>query len=755
MPSFLAGWRGPALVCTWFVLVGALFGLSMPVLEASDELHHYPVIEYLVAGNGLPVQPAGPDDRWKQEGSQPPLYYLAGAAVTALIPQADGLDRLWVPNPHARAGEPGFPDNKAMFAHDPAQTGLTNGALLAAGIVRVLTLALGAAALLAAWALVRELAPRPPWFALAVMAVMASIPTWLFVSASVNNDTPTVFLGTLAMLLSARLVTRGSTPRQVLLLGVVLGLAALTKLSGLVFAVPAALAVLAAHWLAGLRGGALLRALARDGLLLAAPIAVIAGWWYVRNVVLYGDPTGLAGMFTVIERRESFGPADLLVEFQGFRISFWGLFGGSSVILPDGIYPWLDRLTLLAGLGLGIVAIRRLLAWRCGRRTADRTRRLVAGALVLLATALVLVALVRWTSMTPASFGRLAFPALAPLVMLFVAGLVLWAPRRAQPVLASVLVAGFAGLALATPFLALRPAYATPPVVPSPASIPADAIPLGYRVDGLGELLAWRPDAPALVPGQPFPVTLWWRPAGPTETPWSVVINGFGAGGVQVAQRDSWPGGGNLATSLWPSRTAEGPVLVDTHWIPAFPARPDQGPDGIVLTVGVYDPVTGDGATVRDPDGRPLVPAVLGRVRGEGVVPGPVVGVPLDAAFGPVFLAGLAAPVSRDGDGGLVVPLVWEPRTSPGDGLTRFVHVLDPTGSIVAQADGLPTGGQFPSRLWRADDRILDTVRVPLLPGVDGPLRVVTGLVRPGGARLEATGNDALPGDVALVATLP
>ncbi len=41
---------------------------------------------------------------WRQEGSQPPLYYAMGAALTFWIDTSD-MEVVRQPNPHARAGE--------------------------------------------------------------------------------------------------------------------------------------------------------------------------------------------------------------------------------------------------------------------------------------------------------------------------------------------------------------------------------------------------------------------------------------------------------------------------------------------------------------------------------------------------------------------------------------------------------------------------------------------------------------------------
>ncbi len=94
-----------ALILLLFVLLGSVYALVTPAFEASDELWHYPMIRHLADGNPLPVQvfdpaQAGP---WKQEASQPPLYYYLGAALTFWIDASDMEQVRWL-NPHVDNG---------------------------------------------------------------------------------------------------------------------------------------------------------------------------------------------------------------------------------------------------------------------------------------------------------------------------------------------------------------------------------------------------------------------------------------------------------------------------------------------------------------------------------------------------------------------------------------------------------------------------------------------------------------------------
>ena len=80
-----------AAIIVTFVVLASIYALITPVFEASDELWHYPMIKHLADGNPLPQQVFDPQlaGPWKQEASQPPLYYYLGAALTFWIDTSD------------------------------------------------------------------------------------------------------------------------------------------------------------------------------------------------------------------------------------------------------------------------------------------------------------------------------------------------------------------------------------------------------------------------------------------------------------------------------------------------------------------------------------------------------------------------------------------------------------------------------------------------------------------------------------------
>jgi hypothetical protein len=108
----------------------------------------------------------------------------------------------------------------------------------------------------------------------------------------------------------------------------------------------------------------------------------------------------------------------------------------------------------------------------------------------------------------------------------------------------------------------------------------------------------------------------------------------------------------------------------------------------------------------------------------------------------------------------LDVTLYWQATSRLPADYTVFVHVLDNRGERVAQGDGPPVNGRYPSSAWQPGQIVVDNHRIPLPAGVDpaaplGALRVVVGLYAAGdGARLPVTdARDARVADDQIVLT--
>jgi len=716
-----------AVIVLIYLGVGSAYSVTTPVFEAPDESFHFFVVKHILDHRALPVQHPEAPGPWEQEGSQPPLYYIASALLVASIDTSDAESLLWA-NPQANIGDPANPGNKNRYIHPHAQDYPWRGSVLAVHVLRFFSLALGAVTVILIAGIARRIYPESAVLPLAVATTSAFMPQFLFITSAVNNDNAMTCLSTLALyLLIGRLraglsiTTASGEPgrkatRAWVGLGVVLGLALLAKLSALVLA---ALVGAVVAWYAWRRRS--WQVFCRTIVAVCGPTLLIAGWWYVRNALLYGDPTGLTTMLDIVGGRQDFGQ-DLWGEFRGLRYSFWGLFGWFSIPMSRWVYGILDALALLALVGVVAkgIAILRHRAWEqwlvpstqsrgaAWARDADASTAYRPMALLMLGVwvAMTLASLVRWTSLTHGSQGRLLYPAIASLSLYFVLGLrwCLGRNRLARDVLSVVVAGAMFALGASALYVWIAPPYERPAAV---AALPADAVPLGLEL-GDGIVLHGVRFAQATVrPGDVLTINLYWEALRPwTEADelmvWLRMIKERPdpqdkARGM-VALEDSYPGSGTFPVSLWPN----GQMLESRQHI--LVGEDVAAPMIARLDIALY----------RAEDGRKLVRPgadlpTIGRVK---IVPQrwPRVGKQESLASFECGAALARAEVERAAEvgGPLRVRLTWTVQSPPRRDYVVFVHLQDVQGRIWGYGDGAPRGGNYPTWWWSEGEVIVD-----------------------------------------------
>jgi 4-amino-4-deoxy-L-arabinose transferase-like glycosyltransferase len=760
----------------WLVVIIALhaalgvwYTLTTPIFEASDERWHYPVVRHLATTGRLPIQE--PDQRtdWHQEGSQPPLYYLLAAALTAGVDTSD-FEAVHVPNPHAVVGEPLAVGNKNMLIHAHDENWPWQGTALAVHIIRLLSVALGAVTVWLTYCLARLAWPVDSGVALLAAAFTAFNPMFIFIGASVNNDNLAAPLaaGTMVVLLAA--LRRGQAPRDGLWLGLLLGLGAITKLSALAL-VP--LVGLALTWNAARRHRQGQSRAWRTWLINLAVVGglmlVIAGWWYWRNYILYSDPTGLNRMLDIAGRRHEVLSLDRLwYEFEGFRITYWALFGALNILVDRWIYTALDALTAVAGLGLVVALLKpwlrpasvRLARSVTANAAAEQrhiaTVRPPASVMLVLAwVALVLASLIRWTSQTYASQGRLLFVAIAGISTLLAVGWLTWFPSRWRRPAGGVVGAGLCLLAAASPVCYIAPAYSQPALLRE-SQLPAEVQRVNWDILGEMRLLGYRIEPaddsralPAVRPFEALPLTIYWQALAPMTTDYSVFVHLLGRGRAVVGQLNTYPGLG-----LWPTtQLRPGDVVADTYRVTVAPDA--LAPALLRVHAGLY--------RYNDP-GRPALEATTGE--GKPVEPWlatvklipwgwPAVAPahPLAIRLGDAIeLVGydLTTPAEGSADHHTLT-LYWRAVARPAADYTVFVQVWDGDAQV-AGFDGQPVNGDYPTDWWEAGEVIVDEHMLDLRALPPGrPYRLLTGLYRlDTGERLPAYGASGPLADYAV-----
>lgn len=682
-----------------YLCLAVLYAAATPPFEASDELWHYPMVQTL-ATNGLqlPVQDPAVITPWRQEGSQPPLYYLMAAVITSWIDTSD-MEYVRRINPHADIGVVRIDGSANMVVHRTAAEAFPwSGTVLAVYVVRAFSILLGLATIWVTYYLGRELFPERRDAALGAAALNAALPMFLFISASVNNDNLSTLLGNLLTLLIIRLALRRAEPhlRDYVLIGITAGLGMLAKFNigfmlpiiGLTFAI------------ISLRQRTL-RPLVIGGLISGGLTIIIAGWWYLRNLQLYGDPTGLNVFLDIVGRRAiPANAAQLWAERHSFTQFFWGGFGGVNIPLPDAVYVVFN---LIGGIGLvsGLVFLIAVTV-----RRAWTTERLLAATITLLWIAANFVSYLRWTSETPASQGRLMFGALSSILIWIVIGWTWFLRPRLQALTLIPIVAWFVVTAAAAPLLVIRPVYQKPLPIPNFDSAVTFADSQGRSI-GLGAEVVISPDSAA--PGDDVLISLRWQIERAMNRDWSLFAHLISQDGIILAQRDVYPGGGLLATSDMVTGFAwENPVALRIpNTVPA--------PQTARIVVGWYDHQTGerlllpDGSETYEVGEISLIPASSP----YGEFPNPVsinfgdqmelIGYDIDS-------------LSRLPGDSVRVRLFWRGlRTMPHDYVV-FIHVIDPvTTTIYGASDSQPAGWTRPTTTWGAGEIVEDvhTFTVP------------------------------------------
>jgi len=717
-----------ALILAAFIVLGITYSLVTPIFESPDEIYHYFVIKHLADGKGLPVQNPEAPCLWEQEGSQPPLYYLMGALATFWGDTSDAEDLLWR-NPQANIGTPLDPGNKNVIVHTQRESFPFRGTTLAVHLVRLLSVFLGAGTVFVTYRLALEIFPDHEHLAVGAAAINAFIPQFLFISGSVNNDNLVTFLASLALLLISRIthhVSRftfhdwsldiGNWILDIgywILLGFVLGLACLSKLSGLGLLILTAIILIVEAYR---------RRSARPlvgGMIALAVVVVIAGWWYVRNWTLYGDPTGLNTMLEVVGRGSPpSNLSELWGEFRGLRMSFWALFGWLSILVAPAAYAILDAASLLALAGLAVWLVRR--CWLSETRFLEAfvpKTQAVAGTsdpggiaerekpgfstslgVLILWLAIVFLGLVRWTWTTPGTQGRLLFPAISAISILLILGLSQLVPGRYAKAIVIVISLATFVFAAVCPFLYIAPAYARPPVI-SPDETPPGVV---HDLGGKIRLLSCQLDRKEVSPGEDLGITLYWQglvemKAEALAKDYYLFIHLLGRRGELVGHEDTYHGWGSYPTSLW----TPGEIIADAYRLPIN--EDALAPSLIRVDVGLYDPTTGL------------------ELKPQSVVIGQVKMLPrrrreyaidnqLDFNLGnKVALLGYKVDKAELRPGEEIrLTLYWRAEGEMGADYTVFTHLIDEESNIWGQMDSQPLEGDYPTSFWDTGEVIED-----------------------------------------------
>lgn len=685
-----------------YLAFGILYAFATPVFEANDEIWHFGYIQHLRETGALPVQIFdGRDTLYQQHGSQPPLYYGAMALLTApfSIDDSEQYRRL---NPHVSADEPAAFGNKNLILHDEDRS-LLRGTGLVVMLLRFAGLALGLGTIACVYKIGELVAPQRPTVAYVAAALTGLNPMFIFVSASVTNDSLSAALNGLLVLLMLRCLRDGFSRRSSLSIALLFALSCLCKVT--VFALLPVLIGVALYVYRKTRDR---RGLLSFFYLLALVWLLIAGWWFLRNVQLYNEPFGLHMMANIAGPRGlNFNLLDLFGEYQQFRMSYWGLFGAQNIQVANIVYVLLDLATLAALFGAGFLLLQLLAISDLAYARYELAHLLT----LMSALALLWLGILYWSALSPEHEGRMLFPLVAivsPLLAVGLVEVVWWLVFSLRPPNLEFVRAGdavprkllqatmtwqlrFLGIvALLAPITVIASQYTSPqPVAAAPGN--ASAV---YARYGDVSLIAYERVDRRYNAGDQVRVKLYWQVEKPAASDNSILLTLVDDRGQAIGGYISYPGAGSLRSSRWQA----GAIYPDEYLIDIHPAAHGRYP--FALEVQWQDDVNHSAINGTDAAGSPIAPVRLniGAVvtARYQAAPSGFNEIPLDSQ--PVFDDAIRLEAFQLDLELNEISLSWKAETTPEENYTVFVHLLDAAGAILSQADGSP---RLPTRYWR------------------------------------------------------
>jgi 4-amino-4-deoxy-L-arabinose transferase-like glycosyltransferase len=705
------------IILVGYFLIGTIYVVVNPLWEAPDEIHHFAMVQYLQThGLQLPSQAPGTVGLWQQEGNQPPLYYLLGAILISPIDTSD-INNIMRVNPHADIGVIRPDGNVNRIVHLPDKGFPGNGSILATYILRFFSLFLGGCTVYVTYLIGREVFPDKPEVVLAAAGLHAFLPMYLYISASVNNDNLSNLLANLLVLLLIRLIQVKETPayQSYLLLGVVTGAGLLSKLNiGLLIPVIALVLLLTSIRLRDWRP------LIFGGLISGSATIVIAGWWYYRNLALYGDPSALDRFLDIVGRRAV--PADLAqlwTERTSFIRTFWGLFGSINVPMNETLYIMLEWLTKLSLISLiiffGYSTWRHVSKPRITGEHTGSPLQLSPVMLSLLWAIMTFIALLRWTSITPASQGRLVYSAISSIMLWFAVALLWWIPQKWRGWIAGVWVICFAIVAAVQPFVTIAPAYAVP------EQIESEAVQAIFTAN-TNQIAVHETEIhnSEVHPGSYVEITVDFEALTTFDRNWSIFVHLVTTDEIIIGQRDMYPGRGLLATSdMQAGYNWRNPIAI---FVPATAYTPNT----VEVRLGWYDLATGqrmsleNGAEMLTIGTVNLLPSLLSDLPN-----------PQQINFGNLIeLIGYDISTLHPASGDTVeLTLYWRALQPLEQDYVVFAHILDPqTFTKYAESNAMPMQWTRPTSTWAVGEIVEDTHTLTVIDNAAGMFPIEIGL---------------------------
>lgn len=524
------------LIAILYVALASVYAIVTPVFEKPDENWHFAFVMHVVEKGELPYQSLPTRNHYaEQQGSQPPLYYLTLAGLLKATHQDDlmtGFVRLNVRNSQFGQHTSLWPDNENVFVHGRCanECAKTERAVY---IGRGLSILLGLIALCAAAWTVQLIFPDHPALLLIFVGSIAFNPQFLHISSSVSNDPMTFATVNLAFLVGFWWLKNPNSYQRVLVMGVMVGLAALSKPSGLSVGVIAGLLLL---WAGRLNWQTRLKQL----LLFGSIFFVVSGWWYINNLIQYGELTGVERHVEITGVRAPEASFEQIkTEWRGVGDSYWASFGWGNLNIRSSI-PY-DTARILQAVLAILFALTLFVRWRSWN---IEQRWLIV--LSVVQFVLVGALLARWMRMTVAPLGRLMYPAMIPISLMIALGWLNVMPQRLRGVISLGVTSLWAVVPIVLAVTLIPDAYRPTQRLMNSESGP---IQMTFMENGQEKAvirdLVWSEDQDWIY------LQAYWEGKAEFTFDYQIFVHVLDSQGNIISQRDTFPGLGNRPTTLW------------------------------------------------------------------------------------------------------------------------------------------------------------------------------------------------------------
>jgi len=364
-PSLMAVHTRSRIPAAWWITalniaLVMLYTIVLPTYRAPDEPEHFDLVRYVATARDYPAF----------DGLALNEQTVASLKTTKL-----GRTHLGTTDIAARGARntfdelaPDMPSDRPnrMPQHPPAYYGLMGlvyGILSLVGlerapydvvvmVTRASNVIFAAAIPLLAYVTALRLS-RHKVASVAAAAVPLAIPQLIHIQGSVNNDNLWILLASLTTYFVARVLRGDTTSRTALVLGLLVGLSLFTK----AFALVMPLWILVLYlivWRRGTRFGVVATRLAQAG----AVAFVAGGWWWFRNLIVYGR---IQASVPIYRDTEAIDP-DVIFWLKTFVTwlteSFWGWMGFFEAKLPVIVIAGATLIVVIT-LILAIIPTRR------------------------------------------------------------------------------------------------------------------------------------------------------------------------------------------------------------------------------------------------------------------------------------------------------------------------------------------------------------------------------------------------------------